>query len=555
MNNDYMTSTGELNKKILVTNALPYANGSVHIGHLVGYIQADIWVRFQKMKEKDCLYLCASDSHGTPIMLSAESIGLEPEALAEQYTKEHAKDFHDFLIEFDNYHSTHTSENEILVGEIFNELNKSGYIEKKIIEQAYDKTQEIFLPDRYVKGTCPQCSTDDQYGDNCEKCGATYKPTDLINPISVLSGKTPILKKSEHYFMKLSHFEDMLKKWIPTIDMNDSVKEKLNEWFSMGLKDWDISRDHPYFGFKIPGENKKYFYVWLDAPIGYLASLKNLASKSNVIYEDYFSENSDCHLVHFIGKDIIYFHTLFWPAVLEGAGLKKPNAIFVNGFLTVNGKKMSKSRGTFIKARTYLNHSNPEYLRYYFAYKTNSKIDDFDFDTVDFENRVNADLVGKWINIASRSAKFINQYFKNKTSQSIDNPELIKIFQDQSDDIGLLYEKREFGQAMRKIMLLADQANQYLEKEKPWILIKDEINYERVHAICTTAINLFLIITIYLKPVVPDIAKEAEKFLNLNFQNWNDINKTIINHNINDYPALLTRIKKEDIESIINNSK
>ena len=549
-----MTSTNEMSKKILVTNALPYANNSIHIGHLVGYIQADIWVRYQKMKERDCLYLCASDSHGTPIMLSAEAIGLEPEALAEQYTKEHSKDFQDFLIEFDNYHSTHTTENETLVGEIFNQLNKSGHIEKKIIEQSYDKRQEIFLPDRYVKGICPQCSTEDQYGDNCENCGATYKPTDLINPISVLSGETPILKKSEHYFMKLSHFEDMLKKWIPTIDMNDAVKGKLNEWFSMGLKDWDISRDDPYFGFKIPGEDKKYFYVWLDAPIGYLASLKNLASKSNISYEDYFSENADCHLVHFIGKDIIYFHALFWPAVLEGAGLKKPDAIYVNGFLTVNGKKMSKSRGTFIKARTYLNHSKPEYLRYYYAYKTNSGIDDFDLDTNDFEKRVNSDLVGKWINIASRSAKFINKYFENKISQSLDNPELIKTFQEASEDISSLYEKREFGQAMRKIMLLADQANQYLEKEKPWVLIKDELNYEKVHAVCSTAINLFFILMVYLKPVVPNIAKEAEQFLNLESQCWNDINKTILSHKINDYPALLTRIKKEDIELIVKDS-
>ena len=549
-----MTSTNEISKKILVTNALPYANGSIHIGHLVGYIQADIWVRYQKMKKRDCLYLCASDSHGTPIMLSAEAIGLEPEALAEQYTKEHSKDFQDFLIEFDNYHSTHTVENETLVGEIFNELNKAGHIEKKIIKQSYDKIQEIFLPDRYVKGICPQCSTEDQYGDNCEKCGATYKPTDLINPISVLSGDAPILKKSEHYFMKLSHFEGMLKKWIPTIDMNDAVKGKLNEWFSMGLKDWDISRDHPYFGFKIPGEENKYFYVWLDAPIGYLASLKNLTTKSNVIYEDYFSENADCHLVHFIGKDIIYFHALFWPAVLEGAGLKKPNAIYVNGFLTVNGKKMSKSRGTFIKARTYLNHSKPEYLRYYYAYKTNSGIDDFDLNTNDFEKRVNSDLVGKWINIASRSANFINKYFENKVSQSVDNPELIKTFQDASDGIGLLYEKREFGQAMRKIMLLADQANQYLENEKPWVLIKDELNYDKVHAVCSTAINLFFILMVYLKPVVPAIAKEAEQFLNLDSQSWNSINKIILSHKINDYPALLTRIKKEDIELIIKDS-
>jgi len=492
----------EANKNILVTNALPYANGPIHIGHMVGYVQADIWVRFQKMQQRNIVYVCASDAHGAPIMLSAEELGVEPDELAEQYTKQHAKDFSDFLIEFDNYYSTHTEENEALVLEIFEQLKQSDCIEKKIIEQAYDEQKKMFLPDRYVRGTCPQCKSGDQYGDSCEKCGATYKPTDLIEPKSVLSGEAPILKESEHYFMKLKKFESFLENWINQIKIQDSVKSKLNEWFQIGLKDWDISRDHPYFGFKIPDEDEKYFYVWLDAPIGYLASLKNLSNKkeSGINYEDYFSDNDNCHLVHFIGKDIIYFHALFWPAVLEGAGLKKPDAIFVNGFLTVNGEKMSKSRRTFIKARSYLEHNNPEYLRYYFAYKTRSGIDDFDLDAIDFE----------------------------------------------------LYENREFGQAMRKIMLLADQANQYLDREKPWVMIKDTKMKEHVLEVCTTAINLFFKLMIMLKPVMPNIAKNGEIFLNVKNLEWQNIHDRLTNHEINDYKPLITRITSESIEAMLD---
>ena len=542
--------------KILVFNALPYANNSIHIGHLVGYIQADIWVRFQKLQGLECLYLCASDAHGTPIMLSAEEIGVDPKELAAEYTIQHRQDFSDFLIQFDNYHTTDSKENQELVESIFSSLSNSGHIEKKIIEQAYDEKQQMFLPDRYVRGECPNCGEADQYGDSCENCGNTYKTTDLINPISVLSGIKPSLKKSEHYFLKLKNFELMLQDWIETIDIHDSVKAKLSEWFATGLKNWDISRDEPYFGFKIPGEESKYFYVWLDAPVGYLASLKHLCDKDNnsYQYDDYFSKDTTTRLIHFIGKDIIYFHSLFWPAVLEGAGLKKPDGIYVNGFLTVNGNKMSKSRGTMIKARTYLNHINPEYLRYYYAYKLNSGIDDFDLNTDDFISRVNSDLVGKWINIASRCAKFINNNFDNQLSATIHAPELLTDFQEQSDVIAEMYENREFGQAMRVIMTLADRANQYLDQQKPWLLIKDESQEDQVQAICTMGLNLFYILMIYLKPVVPSIVKKAEIFLNIDSPQWSGIKENLIDHQINDYKPLLIRIKAEDVDAIIDPS-
>ena len=542
--------------KILVFNALPYANNSIHIGHLVGYIQADIWVRFQKLQGLECLYLCASDAHGTPIMLSAEEIGVDPKELAAEYTIQHRQDFSDFLIQFDNYYTTDSKENQELVESIFSSLSNSGHIEKKIIEQAYDEKQQMFLPDRYVRGECPNCGEADQYGDSCENCGNTYKTTDLINPISVLSGIKPSLKTSEHYFLKLKNFESMLRDWIETIDIHDSVKAKLSEWFATGLKNWDISRDEPYFGFKIPGEESKYFYVWLDAPVGYLASLKHLCDKDNnsYQYDDYFSKDTTTRLIHFIGKDIIYFHSLFWPAVLEGAGLKKPDGIYVNGFLTVNGKKMSKSRGTMIKARTYLNHINPEYLRYYYAHKLNSGIDDFDLNTDDFINKVNSDLVGKWINIASRCAKFINNNFDNQLSATIHAPELLTDFQEQSDVIAEMYENREFGQAMRVIMNLADRANQYLDQQKPWLLIKDKTQEDQVQTICTMGLNMFYILMIYLKPVVPSIVKKAEIFLNIDSPQWSGIKENLIDHQINDYKPLLIRLKAEDVEAMIDPS-
>ena len=544
-------------KKLLVTNALPYANDSIHIGHLVGYIQADIWVRFQKLQGTDCLYVCASDAHGTPIMLRAEKIGVDPEELANEYTQEHHRDFKDFLINFDNYYTTHSKENQELIEEIFSKLVKNNRIEKQIIEQAFDDKEQMFLPDRYVRGQCPECGAEDQYGDSCEDCGSTYKPTDLINPISVISGNKPSQKKSEHYFLKLKDSESMLKEWIQTIDIHPSVKSKLNEWFTSGLKNWDISRDDPYFGFKIPEEDDKYFYVWLDAPMGYFASLKNLCEQkeNSFDYQSYVDPNNENQLIHFIGKDIIYFHALFWPAVLDGAELKKPDGIYVNGFLTVNGKKMSKSRGTMIKARTYLDHLNPEYLRYYYAYKLNSGMDDFDLDTNDFLHRVNSDLVGKCVNIASRCAKFINDDFNNQLSGKIADQELLSQFQQSSSSIATMYQHREFGRAMRAIMSLSDQANRYLDKEKPWILAKDVAKKEQVQEICTMGLNLFRILMIYLKPVVPAIARQAEAFLNIDDQHWSDINQSLIDHQINSYEPLLTRLQKENIDAMIDASK
>ena len=544
-------------KKLLVTNALPYANDSIHIGHLVGYIQADIWVRFQKLQGTDCLYVCASDAHGTPIMLRAEKIGVDPEELANEYTQEHHRDFKDFLINFDNYYTTHSKENQELIEEIFSKLVKNNRIEKQIIEQAFDDKEQMFLPDRYVRGQCPECGAEDQYGDSCEDCGSTYKPTDLINPISVISGNKPSQKKSEHYFLKLKDSESMLKEWIQTIDIHPSVKSKLNEWFTTGLKNWDISRDDPYFGFKIPEEDDKYFYVWLDAPMGYFASLKNLCEQkeNSFDYQSYVDPNNENQLIHFIGKDIIYFHALFWPAVLDGAELKKPDGIYVNGFLTVNGKKMSKSRGTMIKARTYLDHLNPEYLRYYYAYKLNSGMDDFDLDTNDFLHRVNSDLVGKCVNIASRCAKFINDDFNNQLSGKIADQELLSQFQQSSSSIATMYQHREFGRAMRAIMSLSDQANRYLDKEKPWILAKDVAKKEQVQEICTMGLNLFRILMIYLKPVVPAISRQAEAFLNIDDQHWSDINQSLIDHQINSYEPLLTRLQKENIDAMIDASK
>ena len=551
-----MKSEDQKPNKILVFNALPYANGPIHIGTLVGYIQADIWVRFQKLQGVECLYLCASDAHGTPIMLSAEEIGVDPRDLATKYTLQHQEDFSDFLIQFDNYHTTDSKENQELVETIFASLSGAGHIEKKIIEQAYDEQQKMFLPDRYVRGECPNCGQVDQYGDSCEHCGSTYKTTDLINPISVLSGEKPSLKTSEHYFLKLKNFESMLKGWIETIDIHGSVKAKLGEWFATGLRNWDISRDEPYFGFKIPGEESKYFYVWLDAPVGYLASLKHLCDQDNnsYQYDDYFSKDTTTRLIHFIGKDIIYFHTLFWPAVLEGSGLKKPDGIYVNGFLTVNGKKMSKSRGTLIKARTYLKQLNPEYLRYYYAYKLSSGIDDIDLDSNDFINRVNSDLVGKWVNIASRCAKFINDDFNNQLSSTINDPELLANFQGEADAIAAMYQNRETGQAMRAIMALADRANQYLDQQKPWVLAKDESQKHQVQSICTMGLNLFYVLMIYLKPVVPSIVKNAEIFLNVEKRQWSDVGETLIDHQIRDYNPLLVRLKTEDIDAIIDAS-
>lgn len=544
-----------MQRKILVTSALPYANGSIHLGHLVEYIQTDIWVRFQKMQGHECHYVCADDAHGTPIMLRAQSEGIKPETLIANIAKEHQTDFKDFSIGFDNFHSTHSDENKALAQQIYLANREAGHITTRTISQAYDPEKEMFLPDRFIKGECPKCGANDQYGDNCEVCGATYAPTDLINPISAVSGVTPITKESEHYFFKLANFESALKSWTTGGHLQDEVSNKLDEWLESGLRDWDISRDAPYFGFEIPDAPDKFFYVWLDAPIGYLASFKHYCERTGVDFDEYMKPGSTTEMIHFIGKDIIYFHALFWPAMLQGANFRLPNNIYAHGFLTVDGKKMSKSRGTFINARTYLNYLNPEYLRYYYAAKLSSGIEDIDLNLEDFQNRINSDLVGKVINIASRCAGFINKRFEGKLSSSLSEPVLFKQFVDKSTVIADKMENREFGHAMREIIGLADKANQYIDEKKPWALAKEEGHEQQVHDICTMGINLFRVLITYLKPVLPETAKQAETFLNISPLQWTDIPNPILSQDINKFKPLMTRVESEKIQSIQEDSK
>ena len=544
-----------MQRKILVTSALPYANGSIHLGHLVEYIQTDIWVRFQKMQGHECHYVCADDAHGTPIMLRAQSEGIKPETLIANIAKEHQTDFKDFSIGFDNFHSTHSDENKALAQQIYLANREAGHITTRTISQAYDPEKEMFLPDRFIKGECPKCGANDQYGDNCEVCGATYAPTDLINPISAVSGVTPITKESEHYFFKLANFESALKSWTTGGHLQDEVSNKLDEWLESGLRDWDISRDAPYFGFEIPDAPDKFFYVWLDAPIGYLASFKHYCERTGVDFDEYMKPDSTTEMIHFIGKDIIYFHALFWPAMLQGANFRLPNNIYAHGFLTVDGKKMSKSRGTFINARTYLNYLNPEYLRYYYAAKLSSGIEDIDLNLEDFQNRINSDLVGKVINIASRCAGFINKRFEGKLSSSLSEPVLFKQFVDKSTVIADKMENREFGHAMREIIGLADKANQYIDEKKPWALAKEEGHEQQVHDICTMGINLFRVLITYLKPVLPETAKQAETFLNISPLQWTDISNPILSQDINKFKPLMTRVESEKIQSIQEDSK
>lgn len=541
----------ENERNILVSSALPYANGSIHMGHLVEYIQTDIWVRFQKLKGHNCHYVCAADAHGTPIMIKAREEQLSPEELVTKIAKEQHQDLKDFDVNFDNFHSTHSDENEKLVEQIYNSLKKENHIYTKDIEQAFDEKENMFLPDRFIKGTCPKCSSEEQYGDACEECGATYSPNELINPISTISDAIPVWRKSEHFFFKLSVFENNLKKWIKNAKLHKSITNKLSEWFEMGLKDWDISRDEPYFGFKIPGEKNKYFYVWLDAPIGYLASFLNLANRKNLDFNAYLKPDSDHELYHFIGKDIVYFHTLFWPAVLEGAGFRKPTSVFAHGFLTINGKKMSKSRGTFVNARTYLDNLNPNFIRYYYAAKLGPSMEDIDLNTDDFIARVNSDLIGKLVNIASRCSGFINKQFDNKLSESIDNQDLHNEFIDSSDSIAQHYESREFSKAMRQIMLLADKANRYIEEKKPWLMIKDESQAHEVQRVCTQGLNLFRTLMIYLTPVIPGIADKSKELFNEKKWEWSDISSPILGKKIQKYKPLLTRIDKEKVKKMM----
>jgi len=538
-------------RQILVTNALTYANDMIHLGHLVGYIQSDVWVRFQKMLGHDCTYICGSDCHGTPIMLRAEQENIAPEQLVQQVSEAQAKDCKDFLIEFDYFCNTNDDENRLLTEMIYKRLNEKKDIVKKTIEQAYDPEKKIFLPDRYVKGECPRCGAADQYGDSCEVCGTTYSPMDLKNPVSVLSGATPITKSSEHYFFQLPHYEKALKQWMKEGSLQEQTINKLNEWFEQGLRDWDISRDSPYFGFKVPNAPGKYFYVWLDAPIGYLSGFKKVRDKHDDLdFDEYIKKDSKTELYHFLGKDIMYFHSLFWPAVLMSANMRTPNAIFVHGFLTINGKKMSKSRGTFIKAQTYLEHLDPEYLRYYFAAKLTSHTEDIDLNLEDFRLRVNSDLVGKVVNIASRCAGFINKRFDNRLSDICVEPDLFQSFVEAGDNIAEYYEQREFAHAVREIMALADQANRYIDNKKPWALIKDPNQEKQAHEVCSVGINLFRILMIYLKPILPNLAKQSEDFLNTPNQNWESRKVVLVNHQIKLFKPLMQRIEPTSVEAL-----
>ena len=542
-------------RRILVTSALPYANGEIHLGYMLETIQTDIWVRFQKMMGNECHYVCADDAHGTPIMLKAKEMKLEPETLIEQVKIRHQADLDDFHIDFSQYHSTHSEENREISELIYNRLNDSGYIKKRIISQAFDPEKEMFLPDRFIKGECPKCGADDQYGDNCEVCGATYSTTELKNTRSVISGATPIEKDSEHYFFDLPQFEKELEDWTKAGHLQEQVTNKLAEWFEQGLQQWDISRDKPYFGFKIPGTEDKYFYVWLDAPIGYMASFKKLCDNSELNFDEFFGRDSDTELYHFIGKDIIYFHALFWPATLMGSNFRTPSGVFAHGFLSVNGRKMSKSRGTFINARTYLENLDPEYLRYYYASKLTAKIDDIDLNLQDFKKRVNSDLVGKVVNIASRSASFVvKNYDKELSSNSIEKS-LYDEFVKAGSDIAKHYEARNFSHAMRLIMKLADKANQYIDEKKPWQLAKIEGKEKEVHEITSLAINLFKVLMTYLKPVLPELARRSEEFLNVDSLNWSDIESPLTNHKINKFKALMTRIEDDQIDQMVESSK
>ncbi len=542
-------------RKILVTSALPYANGEIHLGHLLEYIQTDIWMRFQKMMGNKCHYVCADDAHGTPIMLKADELGITPEALIEGVSERHQADFKDFSIGFSQYHSTHSQENKDISANIYHKLNDAGFIKKRTISQAFDPEKQMFLSDRFIKGDCPKCGANDQYGDNCEVCGATYSPTELKNAKSAISGATTITKDSEHYFFDLPQFEVQLKAWTKAGHLQDEVSNKLSEWFEQGLQQWDISRDAPYFGFHIPGVKDKYFYVWLDAPIGYMASFKKLCDEQGLDFDEYFNKDSSTEIYHFIGKDIVYFHALFWPAMLMGANYRTPSAIFAHGFLTVNGQKMSKSRGTFIQARTYLNHLNPECLRYYYAYKLSSKIDDIDLNLTDFKQRVNSDLVGKVVNIASRSAGFIVKKFNKTLSAYAIEPELYHEFVVCGDVIKKHYEARNYNQAIREIMKLADKANQYIDEHKPWQLVKEDAKQAQVHDVTSLAINLFRVLMTYLKPVLPVMAKQAEAFLNIDTLNWQDLKHPLTKHQINAFKPLMSRIEDDKIEQIIEASK
>jgi len=543
-------------RQILVTSALPYANGSIHLGHMLEYIQTDMWVRFQKLRGNQCIYVCADDAHGSAIMLRAEKEGITPEQLIANVQAEHSGDFAEFLVDFDNFHSTHSEENRELSSLIYTRLREAGHIANRSVTQYFDPEKGMFLADRFIKGTCPKCAAEDQYGDNCEKCGATYAPTELKNPKSAISGATPVLKDSQHFFFKLPDFQAMLQQWTRSGTLQDAVANKLAEWLDSGLQEWDISRDAPYFGFEIPGEPGKYFYVWLDAPIGYMASFKNLcARRPELDFDAFWKEDSSAELYHFIGKDIVNFHALFWPAMLEGSGFRKPTAINVHGYLTVNGAKMSKSRGTFIKARTYLDHLAPEYLRYYYASKLGRGVDDLDLNLEDFVQKVNSDLVGKVVNIASRCAGFIHKGNQGVLVAGDAAPELSEAFLAAAPSIAEAYEARDFARAMREIMGLADRANAWIADKAPWSLAKQEGKQDEVQAICAQGVNLFRQLVIFLKPVLPVLAADAEAFLNVAPLTWNDHLLRLENHQLNAFKPLMSRIEPAKVEAMVAASK
>ncbi len=539
-------------RKILVTSALPYANGDIHLGHLMEAIQTDIWVRLQKLRGHDCVWVCADDAHGTAIMLSAEAQGITPQQLIDQVNQQHQKDFADFLIGYDNFYTTHSEENRHFSESMYKAMDANGHIKRRAIKQLFDPEKNLFLADRYIVGTCPKCKTEDQYGDNCEACGSTYSPSELINHRSAISGAVPVEKESEHFFFDLPAFKDMLQQWTRSGALQDQVANKLSEWLDEELQQWDISRDAPYFGFEIPGAPGKYFYVWVDAPIGYMASFKNYCDREGVDFDSYWQTDSDAELYHFIGKDIINFHTLFWPAVLTSSGYRTPTAVFAHGFLTVDGTKMSKSRGTFVNARTYLDHLNPEYLRYYLAAKLSAGIDDLDLNLEDFALRVNSDLVGKVVNIASRCAGFINKGFEGRLAEQPDNLELLQGIQSIKAEVTAHFESREYGKAIRLIMAQADRANQYINDKEPWVIAKTDKQSAELQAICSTGINAFRLLLCYLKPVLPAMTEKAEAFLNVEPLQWDDVDHLLTGHRLNKFQPLITRVETDKIQAMID---
>ncbi|MCO4199640.1 methionine--tRNA ligase [Aeromonas hydrophila] len=543
-------------RTMLVTCALPYANGSIHLGHMLEHIQADIWVRYQRMRGHQVHFVCADDAHGTPIMLKAQQLGITPEEMIAAVSKEHQADFAGFNISFDNYHSTHSDENRELAELIYGRLQAGGKIKSRTISQLFDPEKSMFLPDRFVKGTCPKCKSPEQYGDNCDSCGATYSPTELIDPKSAVSGATPVMKDSEHFFFDLPQFEKWLAEWVRGSGaIQEEMANKMQEWFESGLQQWDITRDAPYFGFEVPGAPGKYFYVWLDAPIGYMASFKNLCNKrGDIDFDSYWKADSEAELYHFIGKDIAYFHCLFWPSMLEGAGFRKPTKVNVHGYVTVNGAKMSKSKGTFIKASTYLNHLDPECLRYYYAAKLNSRIDDLDLNLDDFVARVNADVVNKLVNLASRNAGFIAKRFDGKLAATCAEPELYAEFANARTAIAEAYESREFSRAIREIMALADKANRYVDDKAPWVIAKQEGADAELQAVCSVGINLFRVLMAYLKPVMPLLAERAEAFLGETLS-WDGVDMPLVDHTVAPFKALFSRIEPAKIEAMIDASK